>query len=54
MGTIEKINDLHVRKQKLEQGGTERITKQHESGSLRQGKGLRYYLTPVLFVEVDD
>ena len=35
MGTNEKINDLQVRKEKIEAGGgADRITKQHETGKL--------------------
>jgi acetyl-CoA carboxylase carboxyltransferase component len=54
MGTIEKINDLHVRKQKLEAGGgTERITKQHESGKLTARERLEILFDAGSFVEVD-
>ena len=54
MGTIEKINDLHVRKQKLEEGGgTERITKQHESGKLTARERLEILFDAGSFVEVD-
>jgi acetyl-CoA carboxylase carboxyltransferase component len=54
MGTIEKINDLHVRKQKLEAGGgPERIAKQHESGKLTARERLEILFDAGSFVEVD-
>ncbi len=54
MGTIEKINDLHVRKQALEAGGgTARIAKQHESGKLTARERLEKLFDENSFVEVD-
>lgn len=54
MGTIEKINDLHVRKQAIEAGGgAERIAKQHESGKLTARERLDKLFDENSFVEVD-
>jgi acetyl-CoA carboxylase carboxyltransferase component len=54
MGTIEKINDLHLRKQKLEAGWwSGKDCKAARIGeSLLQGKDLRYYLMPVLLLKL--
>jgi acetyl-CoA carboxylase carboxyltransferase component len=54
MGTIEKINDLHVRKQALEAGGgSDRIAKQHEAGKLTARERLEKLFEQDTFVEVD-
>lgn len=54
MGTIEKINDLHVRKQAIEAGGgAERIAKQHEAGKLTARERLGKLFDEDSFVEVD-
>ncbi len=54
MGTIEKINDLLVRKQAVEAGGgAERIAKQHEAGKLTARERLEKLFDPDSFVEVD-
>ena len=54
MGTTEKIRDLHLRKQKLEEGGgPERIAKQHESGKLTARERLEILFDAGSFVEVD-
>ena len=54
MGTIEKINDLHVRKQAIEAGGgAERIAKQHEAGKLTARERLDKLFDENSFVEVD-
>jgi acetyl-CoA carboxylase carboxyltransferase component len=54
MGTIEKINDLHVRKQALEAGGgSDRIAKQHEAGKLTARERLEKLFDQDTFVEVD-
>ena len=54
MGTIEKINDLHVRKQAIEAGGgTKRIARQHEAGKLTARERLDKLFDENSFVEVD-
>ncbi len=54
MGTIEKINDLLVRKQALEAGGgADKIAKQHESGKLTARERLEKLFDENSFVEVD-
>jgi methylmalonyl-CoA decarboxylase subunit alpha len=54
MGTIEKINNLHVRKEKLEAGGgADKIAKQHESGKLSARERLEKLFDSNSFVEID-
>ncbi|NLK88143.1 MAG: methylmalonyl-CoA carboxyltransferase [Clostridiaceae bacterium] len=54
MGTIERINDLHVRKQGLEAGGgADRIARQHEAGKLTARERLEKLFDQDSFVEVD-
>ncbi|NLH97268.1 MAG: methylmalonyl-CoA carboxyltransferase [Clostridiaceae bacterium] len=54
MGTMEKISELKIRRQALEQGGgAERIAKQHESGKLTARERLEKLLDENSFVEVD-
>jgi len=54
MGTIEKINDLHIRKQMTEAGGgSEKIAKQHESGKLTARERLEKLFDSGSFVEID-
>lgn len=54
MGTIDKINDLHARKQALEAGGgADRIAKQHEAGKLTARERLEKLFDKDSFVEVD-
>lgn len=54
MGTMEKINDLHVRKQTLEAGGgADKIAKQHEAGKLTARERLEKLFDQDSFVEVD-
>ncbi|MGE5612972.1 MAG: acyl-CoA carboxylase subunit beta [Bacillota bacterium] len=54
MGTIEKIKDLQLRRQRLETGGgPERIAKQHESGKLTARERIEMLFDAGSFVEVD-
>ncbi|HEY8350413.1 MAG TPA: carboxyl transferase domain-containing protein [Clostridiales bacterium] len=54
MGTMEKINELRIRRQALEEGGgAERIAKQHESGKLTARERLEKLFDENSFVEVD-
>ena len=54
MGTMEKINDLHVRKQAVEAGGgADKIAKQHEAGKLTARERLEKLFDQDSFVEVD-
>lgn len=54
METIEKINDLHVRKQAAEAGGgAEKIKKQHDSGKLTARERLEKLFDRGSFVEID-
>ncbi len=54
MGTIDNINDLHVRKQALEAGGgAGRIARQHEAGKLTARERLDKLFDEDSFVEVD-
>ncbi len=54
MGTDEKINDLHVRKEIIEAGGgTDKIAKQHESGKLTARERLEKLFDSNSFVEID-
>jgi acetyl-CoA carboxylase carboxyltransferase component len=54
MGTTEKINDLHVRKQAVEAGGgADRIAKQHEAGKLTARERLEKLFDQDTFVEID-
>jgi acetyl-CoA carboxylase carboxyltransferase component len=54
MGTIDKINDLHARKQMLEAGGgADRIAKQHDAGKQTARERLEKLFDENSFVEVD-
>ncbi len=54
MGTFEKINDLHIRKERLEAGGgADKIAKQHESGKLSARERLEKLFDSNSFVEMD-
>ena len=54
MKAIEKINDLHSRRQKLEKGGGEdKINKQHESGKMTARERINMLLDEGSFVEID-
>lgn len=54
MGTIEKINDLQVRKDKIEAGGgADKIAKQHESGKLSARERIEKLFDSNSFVEID-
>lgn len=54
MRAIEKINDLHLRRQKVEQGGGEdKIKKQHESGKMTARERINTLLDEGSFVEID-
>ena len=54
MGTVEKVNDLHIRRQALEMGGgADRIAKQHEGGKLTARERLDRLFDENSFVEVD-
>jgi acetyl-CoA carboxylase carboxyltransferase component len=54
MGNIEKLNDLYIKKEKLELGGgADRIAKQHESGKLSARERLHLLFDSNTFVEID-
>lgn len=54
MGTIDKINLLHSKKEKLEQGGgTDKIAKQHESGKKTARERIEKLFDSNSFVEID-
>lgn len=54
MATIDKINQLHAKKEKLEQGGgAQRIEKQHEAGKLTARERVNLLFDENSFVEVD-
>ena len=54
MGTIEKINDLHARKEMIEAGGgADKIEKQHQSGKLSARERLEKLFDSNSFVEID-
>lgn len=54
MGTKERINELFIRKEKVEQGGgVEKVTKQHESGKLTARERLDKLFDDGSFVEID-
>jgi len=54
MSTTEKINELRIRRQALDEGGgAERIAKQHESGKLTARERLEKLFDENSFVEVD-
>lgn len=54
MATMDKINKLQDRKEKIEQGGgTEKIAKQHEAGKLTARERLNKLFDSKSFVEVD-
>lgn len=54
MATIDKINELHSRKEKLELGGgADKVAKQHESGKMTARERLEKLFDPNTFVEID-
>jgi acetyl-CoA carboxylase carboxyltransferase component len=54
MATIDKINELHIKKEKVEQGGgSARIAKQHEAGKLTARERLEKLFDSNSFVEID-
>jgi len=54
MATMDKINDLYARKQKVSMGGgEERIKKQHEAGKKTARERIQMLMDPNSFVEVD-
>ena len=54
MATMDKINDLYARKQKVSLGGgEERIKKQHEAGKKTARERIQMLMDPNSFVEVD-
>jgi len=54
MDTINKINQLHERKGKIEQGGgPEKIAKQHEAGKLTARERIKKLFDENSFVEID-
>lgn len=54
MATMDKINDLYARKQKLTLGGgEERVKKQHEAGKKTARERIQMLMDPNSFVEVD-
>ena len=54
MGTMDKIKDLHMRRQVLEEGGgAARIARQHEAGKLTARERLERLFDENSFVEVD-
>ncbi len=54
MATMDKINDLNARKQKVALGGGEdRIKKQHESGKKTARERIQMLMDPNSFVEMD-
>jgi len=54
MATVDKINELHAKKERIEQGGgTEKIAKQHEAGKLTARERLEKLFDSNSFVEID-
>ncbi len=54
MATIDKINELHAKKQQIELGGGEkRIAKQHESGKMTARERINLLFDESSFVEID-
>lgn len=54
MATIDKINELHSRKEKIELGGgTDKVAKQHEAGKLTARERLEKLFDAKSFVEID-
>lgn len=54
MATLDKVNDLNARKQKVSLGGGEdRIKKQHEAGKKTARERIQMLMDPNSFVEID-
>lgn len=54
MATIDKINELHSRKEKIELGGgADKVAKQHEAGKLTARERLEKLFDAKSFVEID-
>jgi len=54
MATVDKINELHAKKEKVEQGGgAARIAKQHEAGKMTARERLEKLFDSNSFVEID-
>lgn len=52
--SVDKINDLHSRLEKIEEGGgAEKIAKQHKAGKLTARERLNLLMDPGSFVEID-
>lgn len=52
--SVDKINDLHSRLEKIEEGGgPDRIAKQHKAGKLTARERLNLLMDPGSFVEID-